>query len=226
MKKKVWLSSLMAVLMLFSFSVGVFAAPKLTVWFNNKAQKVDVKVINNKPYVPLNDAAKWFGGKVAYDKKTNTYKVTSKDYKTPTTTTSKSYSVNITQTAGPMKITISKVTVEPKFTNKLTDPYPALILDVKVENTSKDKVTWLPTNAEFAFNTGEQVSGNDQILTTFNSDDVGGEFLKGVIKTGKIVLKVNRSIDLINTIQIDIEGPFNDDLDRLGEDLSFDVKFR
>jgi hypothetical protein len=225
MKKKVWLSSLMAVLMLFSFCVGVFAAPKLTVWFNNKAQKVDVKVINNKPYVPLNDAAKWFGGKVAYDKKTNTYKVTSKDYN-PNPVTAKSYNVNVTQASGPMKITISKVTIEPKFTNEITDTYPALILDVKVENTSKDKVTWLPTNGEFAFNTGEQVSGNDQILTVFNSDDVSGEFLKGVTKTGKIVLKVNRSIDLINTIQIHIEGPFNDDLDRLGEDLSFDVKFR
>jgi hypothetical protein len=225
MKKKVWLSSLMAVLMLFSFSVGVFAAPKLTVWFNNKAQKVDVKVINNKPYVPLNDAAKWFGGKVTYDKKTNTYKVTSKDFN-PNPVTTKSYNVNVTKTSGPMKFTISKVTIEPKFTNEMTDTYPALILDVKVENTSKDKVTWLPTNGEFAFNTGEQVSGNDQILTVFNSDDVGGEFLKGVTKTGKIVLKVNRSIDLINTIQIHIEGPFNDDLDRLGEDLSFDVKFR
>jgi hypothetical protein len=225
MRKKVWLSSLIALSLFFAFSFGVIAAPKVSVWFNNKAQKTDVKVINNKPYVPLNDIAKLFGGKVTYDKKTNAYKVTSKDFN-PNPVTAKSYNVNVTQASGPMKITISKVTIEPKFTNEITDTYPALILDVKVENTSKDKVTWLPTNGEFAFNTGEQVSGNDQILTVFNSDDVSGEFLKGVTKTGKIVLKVNRSIDLINTIQIHIEGPFNDDLDRLGEDLSFDVKFR
>jgi hypothetical protein len=226
MKKKVWLSGLLAISLFLSFSIGVFAAPKLSLWFNNKAQKTDVRLISNKPYVPLNDVAAMFGGKVTYDKKTNTYKVTSKDYKAPTATTTKSYPVNITKTSGPMKITISKVTVEPKFTNKITDPYPALILDVKVENTSNDKVTWLPTNGEFAFNTGEQVSANDQILTVFNSDNVDGDFLKGVIKTGKIVLKVNRTIDLINTINIHIEGPFNDDLERLGEDLSFEVKFR
>jgi hypothetical protein len=226
MKKKVWLSSLMAVLILFSFSVGVFAAPKLTVWFNNKAQKVDVKVINNKPYVPLNDVAKWFGGKVAYDKKTNTYKVTSKDFN-PIPVTSKSYNVNVSQTSGPMKMTISKVTVNPKFTSKLGNTYAALILDVKIENTSEDNVTWLPTNGEFAFNTGEQVSGlEDRLETTFSSDDLGGEYLKGVIRTGKIVLKVNRTIDLINTIHIKIDGPFDDNLEALGEDLTFDVKFR
>jgi lipopolysaccharide export system protein LptA len=222
MKKKVWLSSLIALLLFFAFSFGVFAAPKLTMWYNNKAQKTDVRLINNKPYVPLNDVATLFGGKVTYDKKTNTYKVTSKDFN-PNPVTTKSYKVNVTKTSGPTKFTISNVTVNPKYKSKLGETYAAVILDVKVQNTSADKVSWHPTQGTYALNTGEQV---DQVQTLFNSDDVSGDFLKGAIKTGKIVLKVTRTIDKVNSININITGPFNDDLDRLGEDLLFDVKFR
>jgi hypothetical protein len=222
MKKKVWLSSLITLSLFFAFSFGVIAAPKVSVWFNNKAQKTDVRLINNKPYVPLTDIAKLFGGKVTYDKKTNAYKVTSKDFN-PNPVITKSYNVNVTKTSGPMKFTISKVTIEPKFKSKLGGTYAAVILDVKVQNTSTDKVLWHPTQGTYALNTGEQVDSSEML---FNSGDVSGDFLKGTIKTGKIVLKVTRVIDSVNTITINISGPFNDDLDRLGEDLLFDVKFR
>jgi hypothetical protein len=222
MKKKVWLSGLLALTLFLSFSIGVFAAPKLTMWFNNKTQKTDVRLINNKPYVPLSDITTLFGGKVTYDKKTNTYKVTSKDFN-PNPVTSKSYNVNVTKTSGPMKFTISKVTIEPKFKSKLGGTYAAVVLDVKVQNTSTDKVTWHPAQGTYALNTGEQIDGSEIL---FNSGEVGGDFLKGTIKTGKIVLKVTRTIDSVNTVTINISGPHNDDYDRIGEDLLFDVKFR
>jgi hypothetical protein len=69
---------------------------------------------------------------------------------------------------------------------------------------------------------GEQI---DEIKPLFNSDDVSG-FLKDAIKTGEIVIKVTRTIDKVNTGHIYISVPYNDDLDRLGEDLLFNVKFK
>jgi hypothetical protein len=220
MKKKVRLSSLIALSLFFTFSLGVFAAPKLSLWFNNKAQKTDVRLINNKPYVPLADVAKLFGGKVEFDKKANAYKVTSKDYKPPTTL--KSFPVNISKTTGPMKLTISKVTVDPAY--KLTGfktPVKALILDVKIQNTSKDKVTWHATGGLASVNTGEQIQYK------IGLNDIDGSFLGNVTKSGKYLLKIdNSNLDLINSIQFNIDAPFSSDYEQIGEELLFDVKFR
>lgn len=220
MKKKVWLSGLIALSLLFSFGLGAIAAPKLSVWFNNKAQKTDIRIINKKPYVPLSDIATLFGGKVTFDKKANAYKVTSKDFNP---TPAKSYNVNVTAESTPMKMTISKVTVDPAFKkDKYSDAIKAVILDVKVQNTSTGKVNWHPTQGIYALNNGEQIE--DAIIY---SDQVDGEFLGNTIKSGRIVLKVNTTkLDEIKSMQISINGAFDDELNRLGEDVLFDLKFR
>lgn len=222
MKKKVIFSGIISLSLLFSFCLGAFAAPKLSVWFNGKVQKTDVKMISNKPYVPLSEAATWFGGKVTFDKKANTYKVTSKDYDP---NPPKSYNVNVTNTSGPMKITISKVTLNPAYkVDAYTPAFKAVILETKVQNTFGGKVSWHPAQGIFAFNTGEQVEG---IETLMYSDKIGGDFLPNTTKTGKLVLKVSTSkLDEIKSIQANIQGPFDDELTSLGEELLFDVKFR
>jgi hypothetical protein len=81
MKNKSMWAVLITLSLFFTFSLGVMAAPKVSVWFNGNSKKTIVKIINNKAYVPLNDAVSWFGGKLKYDKKSNKYTVTSKDYK-------------------------------------------------------------------------------------------------------------------------------------------------
>jgi hypothetical protein len=179
-------------------------------------------MINKKPYVPLKDIVTLFGGKVTYDKKRNSYKVTSKSYKPPTNSRAKSYKVNVTGTSGPMKITINKVTVDPAYKY---DPYlpaiKAIALDVVVKNTSSSKVSWYPTQGIFALNTGEQIE--DAILYSQNVD---GDFLGNTIKKGKIVLKVNSNLDRVNLIKCNIDGAFDESYEQIGDDLSLKIKFR
>jgi hypothetical protein len=73
--------------------IGVMAAPKLSFYFNGSAKSMDVRIINNKAYVPLNDLTALFEGKVIYDKSKNKYSVISKDYK-PNTSNNKSFNVD------------------------------------------------------------------------------------------------------------------------------------
>ncbi|MED1471778.1 stalk domain-containing protein [Bacillus salipaludis] len=79
MKKKLIAGALVLALA-FSFGLGVMASPKLSFYFNGKSKNMDVKIINKKAYVPLNDFTAMFGGKVSYDKAKNKYSVTSKNY--------------------------------------------------------------------------------------------------------------------------------------------------
>ncbi|WP_026573097.1 hypothetical protein [Bacillus sp. UNC438CL73TsuS30] len=222
MKKKILLSGFVAFFVFLSFSLGVWAAPKLSVWFNGKAKKVSVKMINKKAYVPLNDVVSWFGGKVKYDKKSNKYIVTSKDYH-PSGTKLKSYNVNAVLQSGPMKMTVSKVTVNPSYKyDQYMPAIKAVVLDVKVQNTSTKKVNWFPVQGIYAFNTGEQIE--DAISY---SQQVDGEFLGNTTKSGKIVLKVNKSnLDSIKSIQIQVDGPFDDEFNQLGEKVTYNLKFR
>jgi hypothetical protein len=222
LKKKSFFISLIALTLCFSFSLGAFAAPKLSIWFNNKSQNMDIKMVSNKPYIPLNSVVSLFGGKVSYDKKTNTYKVISKDYK-PVSSTVKSFTVSSTKTSGPMKLTISKVTVSPSYKyDEYSSPIKAVVLDVKVQNTSNGKVSWYPTQSIFALNTGEQIE--DAIIY---SDDLDGDFLAHTVKTGKIVLYIHKSnLDSIKSFQIQLDGPFNSNYDDVGSDLLYTVKFR
>jgi hypothetical protein len=222
MKKRV-IVGVIALMLSFSFSLGVLAAPKLTLWFNNKAQKTDVRMINNKPYVPLSEVATFFGGNVTYDKKANTYKVTSKDFDP---NPPKSFNVNVVQTSGPIKLTISKVTLNPAYKKeKYIDPIKSVILDVKIENTSTEKLNFHPTQALALFNTGEQVESLDTFM--YSDLSLSGSYLGKAIKTGKIALLVKSSkFEAINSIQLNIAPPIDANYDDLGEELLFDVKFR
>jgi hypothetical protein len=222
MKKKLAFASFIALLLTLTFSLGVLAAPSVSVWFNNKAQKVDVRTINNKVYVPLTDVVSWFGGKVSYDKNANTYKVTSKDYK-PAPSTLKSYSVNTVVTSGPMKMTISEVTVDPAYKyNQYLPAIKAVVLDVKVQNTSSNRVKWYPSMGTYALNTGEQLQ--DALLY---SSDVEGEFLGNTVKTGKIVLNPKTSsLDAVNSIHMVIDGALDNQFSFIGKEVDTTLKFR
>jgi lipopolysaccharide export system protein LptA len=220
MKRKSLFTGLITLSLFFTFSLGVLAAPKVSVWFNGKSKKVSVKIINKIAYIPLKDAVSWFGGKVTYDKNKNKYTVTSKDYKPPTK--AKSYNVNVTKTSGPMQLHISKVTVDPSYKlDGYTSPVKALILDVKIKNTSSKKVTWYATGGLAALNTGEQVEYK------IGLDEIDGEFLGNVTKSGKYLLKADRSnLDSIKSIQFNIDPPYNSNYDSIGNELLFTVKFR
>ncbi|MGE7951815.1 stalk domain-containing protein [Lysinibacillus xylanilyticus] len=82
MKKSTVLFSVF--ILLLTFSMGAYAATKYNFTFDGKKQSIDVQLINNTAYVPLNAVTELFGGKVTYDSKSKTYAVTSNATKSTT----------------------------------------------------------------------------------------------------------------------------------------------
>ncbi|TDK64148.1 hypothetical protein E2K98_04605 [Bacillus salipaludis] len=205
-----------------SFTLGAMAATKVSLFYNGKQKSTSIKVINNNAYVPLKDAVSWFNGKVTYDKKNNKYTVTSKDYKPATPTSKKSYTVNLNKTSGAMKLHISKVTIDSKYKeDEYSTPIKAIILDVKVTNTSTKKLRWHLDNGLYALNTGEQID------SAYSSDVDDNFLLGGVTKSGKVVLEVKSSnLDSINSIKFDLDSAYDADYNDIGTEQTFDLKFR
>jgi hypothetical protein len=131
----------------------------------------------------------------------------------------KVYPVNINVDSGPMKLNISKVTLDPAFKkNAYSQVYNTVVLDVTVENTSTDTVSWYPGYGTAVFNTKEQVTGD-----LYNSDQVGGDFIGKVIKTGKIVFVVKSDLKEINNISLVIDGPFGANYTSVGEKTTTEI---
>ncbi|WP_369436081.1 stalk domain-containing protein [Lysinibacillus fusiformis] len=100
MKKSTILFSVL--ILLLTFSMGAYAATKYNFTFDGKKQSLDVQLINNKAYVPLDDITELFGGKVTYDSKSKTYAVTSK-------ATESTIQSELSKTIKDVTVTIDKV---------------------------------------------------------------------------------------------------------------------
>ena len=114
-----------AFILLLTFSMGAYAATKYNFTFDGKKQSIDVQLINNKAYVPLNDVTELFGGKVTYDSKSKTYAVTSNTKGTSTTQSELSQ-------------TIKNVTVK---IDKVVQDSDSLKIYVTYVNNTNDKIS-------------------------------------------------------------------------------------
>lgn len=86
--KKKLIISLSVVFAIFSaFSVGVFAANKITLIVNDKVANTDVRIINNTTYVPLRAVSDLLGANVNFNSKTQTITIKSGSGSTETITT-------------------------------------------------------------------------------------------------------------------------------------------
>jgi hypothetical protein len=219
MKKKVLLTTVGSCVIAASFAGGVYAASAIKLIVNGVQTKAEAKIINNSTYVPLRAAAEMLGAEVKWDGKTNTVTVNGKDYDP---TPGKAYTVNVLGTSGPMKITISKVTLDNSYNyNDHSDPIKAVVLDVAVENTSTETINWHPDQGTLVLNTKEQIE--NPILY---SDNVGGEFHGKVIKKGKIAFKTTSTFDAILDMNFVIDAAFDSSYDPVGEDVSLDIKIK
>ncbi|MFC7393769.1 stalk domain-containing protein [Scopulibacillus cellulosilyticus] len=223
MKKKLTISLILSVVLCLTFSAGVFAATKYKLIVDGKEKKTEVRMINNTAYVPLKQFASDLGAKVSYDSKHKTYNVTSKDYKPPVKTTKKVYSVKVNGQSGPMKIKISKVTLDPAYKyDKYSSAIRAVVMDVQVENTSKKTISWYPDQGIMALNTKEQV--DNAILY---SDELGGDYHGQVVKKGRIVFKVKSDLNSIKNFRYYIDGAMDKKtLDSVGKDITLNVTLR
>lgn len=130
-----------------------------------------------------------------------------------------------TFTTGPFNITIERVQAIDIITNDEMksmfdgkDEITSIAMSVKVENTSDDELNFYPDQSKLTTDTKEQIDAE-----TFLSDSVGGEFKGQIIKEGTIIFVANSKAEDINKLTLFIDGPSNQDFDRVGEDLKIDI---
>ncbi|MDI3234153.1 hypothetical protein QK289_03965 [Exiguobacterium antarcticum] len=77
-----------------------------------------------------------------------------------------------------------------------------IVLNVDVENTIDDSTNFYPNQATLTTNTGEQI--NAEVVY---SDDVGGEFIGKVKKSGNIIFVAQSNPKEITNVKFIVEGP-------------------
>lgn len=139
--------------------------------------------------------------------------------------TVKDIDFNQTFTSGPFNITINKVQVSDIITSDEMksmfdgkDEITSIAMSVKVENTSDDELNFYPDQGEITTDTKEQIEAE-----MFLSDSVGGEFKGQIIKEGTIIFVADSKAEDINKLTLFIDGPSNQDFDKVGEDLKIDI---
>ncbi|TYP67711.1 stalk domain-containing protein [Paenibacillus methanolicus] len=219
MKKKILISLGLTSVVAASVAFGAFAANKLTLVVNGKVSSAETKVISGTTYVPLRAAAELLGAEVKYDASTGRVEINSAsgEYTTTGSTTkqtAKSYSVDVTVNGGPMVLKITKVTLDPTYKGySFSTEERAVILDVSVENTSNDKVTWHVDQSEIVLNTKEQVE-----ITLPSENRISSEFNGKVVKKGQIVFPVKSELTDITDIRLLLKYVLNGEYETLAED--------
>lgn len=132
-------------ILLLTFSIGAYAATKYNFTFDGKKQSMDVQLINNKAYVPLNAVTELFGGEVTYDSKSKTYAVTSN-------------STGSTTAQNGLSKTIDNVTVK---IDKVVQDSDSLKVYVTYINNSDNKINTTDSLTRIVAN-GKQYSYNTE----------------------------------------------------------------
>ncbi|MFD2671421.1 stalk domain-containing protein [Marinicrinis sediminis] len=191
MKKKIIITALSIFTVMAVFTAGVFAAGSgLTLIVNGKISNAETKIIDGSTYVPLRAAAEMLGADVKYEASTRTVTIVGKDASANLASNLKTFKVNVNVTSGPMKLNVSQVTFDPAYQEYeyATETQPAIILDVTVENTSDEKLTWFVDHSELVLNTKEQIE-----RTLLSDDWIKSDFNGMVIKKRKIAFPLSNS---------------------------------
>ncbi|MDB5084227.1 MAG: hypothetical protein JWN30_1113 [Bacilli bacterium] len=170
-------------------------------------------------YVPARFVAEALGANVNWDDSTSTVLVSSNGHSV--SNGARVVPLDVSVTSGPMNMHISKVTLDPAYQiDKYSTPINAVVFTVQVENTSTSTVSWHPAQGTIVLNTKEQA---DAGATLFYSDQVDGEFIGQVVKSGNIAIKVNSDLTQIKDIKFKVPGAFNDQFNALGNDALIDI---
>lgn len=94
-------------------------------------------------------------------------------------------------------------------------------IQISVENTSAEDITWYPDQSTIITSDKEQV-GSNWLL----SDSVGGEFMGNVIKQGQIYfICENTDAETLSHVQWRIRSPHDSKLNHFGEDVIIEFDF-
>nr|WP_306663489.1 stalk domain-containing protein [Myxococcus sp. CA039A] len=168
-------------------------------------------------YLPVRAVGEALGVEIGWDGETETVLIGKAQ-----SSLVKSFDVSKELSSGPMKMKITKVTLDPAYKKmEYSKPVSAVVLAVEVENTSDQKVNWHPTQGKLVLNTKEQIE-----TALIHSDHVDGEFMGKVIKKGNIVFETKSDLAAITNIEYFIAGPFGDDLKSLGAEVSTKIELK
>lgn len=131
-----------------------------------------------------------------------------------------------TQEDGPMILNIPQVnTAYGELSGDLadfmdTDAIHYIQIDMEVENTSEETITFHASQATITTNTGEQLE-SDMWL----SDHLDGTYIGEIRKSGsQFFILENSSAEEIEWVRIIISSPTDENYDRLGEGIDFRVE--
>lgn len=131
----------------------------------------------------------------------------------------KNKALTITETMGPIQFAIDKVqtsrlTVAEAYRDSFDgqEEVTVVAMNMIVENTVDETMSFHPNQATLVTNTGEQVSSH-----LWFSDDVGGEFLGKVKKEGNVLFFVKAKPEELTDLKIVIDGPFDENFGKVAE---------
>lgn len=142
------------------------------------------------------------------------------------TTHSQVLDIGETQESGPFNITLlnaslADLVVSDEFAEWFDTPEVVVVaMEIDVENTTGDTNAIYPDQGTIVTNTGKQVDA-DLLM----SDDVGGDFLGEVTKSGTVFFFFEEDPAAIENVRYVIGGGFTENFESLGEDLEFSVDF-
>jgi hypothetical protein len=241
LKKKLMFSLIAGALVVVSSTAGAFAASNMqeikahlnlglkfkvdgAEWIPNANSKnVYPITYNGTTYLPIRTAGEALGVEVGWDGANNTVWL-GEGAAAAEGREQKTFNVDVTLENGPMVLNVSKVTFEPSFKESdYSDPVPAIILDVKVENTSHGMIEWYVNQSKLVLNTKEQIE-KTLLLSEYY---VSSEFNGAVIKTGKIIFPVKSSkFEDITSIRLLTTHMINSDLDRVADEKEVTIEIK
>jgi hypothetical protein len=223
LKKKIIIALSFVFVIIVSIAVGAYAASDIKLFINGKQINADLQIVDGSSYVPLRVVSESLGADVKWDDNARTISITSSSLPVAATPapqgSNQSFPVNVNVVSGPMKMKVNKVTLDPAYKQyeSFSKPIKVLILDVTVENTSADTVSWSPAYGRIVTNTKEQAQGYHY------SDAVGGDFLGNVIKTGKLRFELQGDLSTITGFKYIIDPPISQDYEKIGEETTTEV---
>ena len=126
--------------------------------------------------------------------------------------------INESTESGPIKLTINSIHIgdmevaedyRDTFDNK--EKVTVIELNIKVENSTDDTITFYPEDGTLTTDGGDQTD-----VSIGLSDLIGGEFFGKVNKEGNLYFLVDTPAAEIGEINFIVDGPHNEDFDNVG----------
>ncbi|MEC2073595.1 hypothetical protein [Alkalihalophilus marmarensis] len=131
------------------------------------------------------------------------------------------------QESGPMTLSISQAnTASGELKGEMADflekdQIEYIQIDMEVENSSEETISFYADQATITTSTGEQLEAD-----IWMSDHIDGDYYGQVKKSGSVFFVLdNSNAEEIEWIRVLIDAPFNEDWEDVGEKLDFKIEF-